>query len=370
MSFASFPSGTAHSINIIHMCQSMTRLGNRVILLGNILASPEKIYDHYGIQDPFCIENIHLKNIRFAGRLLAMKYISRLVKRLGADILFTRDIFNGWLASYLGKPFLFELHELPQGGLRQALLKRIVSSQNLQRLIFISERLESLFFKKYTNTKLDFCVAHDGVSRESLERNQSQEEDRKDLDLPLGKTIAGYTGSLFPGRGSEIIFQLARRFSDIVFLVVGGEGRYLDVMKQKIQDAQITNILALGHVPHKTVLGYLNSCDFLLMPYQKQVLHRQAKHNTVEYMSPLKMFEYLAAGKPIISSRIPVLEEVLTDERNALLVDPDDLSGWEKALKRLLSDQRFAQVLSEQARKDSERYTWDKRAATIFWKKE
>jgi glycosyltransferase involved in cell wall biosynthesis len=102
------------------------------------------------------------------------------------------------------------------------------------------------------------------------------------------------------------------------------------------------------------------------MPYQKQVLHRQAKHDTVKYMSPLKMFEYMAASRPIVSSRISVLEEVLQNNVNSILVQPNDLNEWEKALKKLIRDSKFAQTIAAKAKKDVLNFSWDQRTNIIF----
>ncbi len=84
-------------------------------------------------------------------------------------------------------------------------------------------------------------------------------------------------------------------------------------------------------------------------------------------MSPLKMFEYMAAGKPIISSDLPVLREVLEDGRNAILVPADDLAAWESAIHRLSGDPDLGLRLGEAARRDlHERYTWDARAGRVL----
>ena len=77
------------------------------------------------------------------------------------------------------------------------------------------------------------------------------------------------------------------------------------------------------------------ACDVLLMPYQRSVSIGVAGHDTARWMSPMKMFEYLASGTPVISSDLPVLREVLADGRNALLAAPDDPGAWLAALDRL-----------------------------------
>jgi glycosyltransferase involved in cell wall biosynthesis len=83
-------------------------------------------------------------------------------------------------------------------------------------------------------------------------------------------------------------------------------------------------------------------------------------------MSPLKIFECMAHAKPIVSSDLPVLREVLTDEVNALLCDPDDIESWVNAIERLRKDQDLRARLAERARLDFDtNYSWAKRADKI-----
>ncbi len=84
-------------------------------------------------------------------------------------------------------------------------------------------------------------------------------------------------------------------------------------------------------------------------------------------MSPLKMFEYMAAGKPILASDLPILREVLRHEHNCLLCDPSNIDTWVASLKRLLAEQALARTLAETARRDFlKNYTWSARAQTVL----
>jgi glycosyltransferase involved in cell wall biosynthesis len=74
------------------------------------------------------------------------------------------------------------------------------------------------------------------------------------------------------------------------------------------------------------------------------------------------MFEYLAAGRPILASGLPVLQEVLNGE-NAILLEPDDVDGWVAALRRVVEDPALAERLASQARRDAQRFSWRRRAA-------
>jgi len=366
LTFASFPSTAAHSVHIINMCESMSRIGYNVVLLADILSAPERIFDHFDIKHTFHLENIRLKKIRYFGRFLALRKMFFLIKKIKPDLLYTRDIFNGWLARKLKIPFIFELHELPGGKIRRFLLSRILSSDNLEKIVFISKNMKLRFENDFPHAEVEKCVAHDGVNLKKFENLESKENLRKTFGLSQDKYIAGYTGSLFPGRGVDIILDLAQRIPEVLFIFAGGEGAYLLDLKSHLEDLNLDNVVLLGYIPYKSIPGFLKACDVLLMPYQAHVLHRQDRHDTVQYMSPLKMFEYMAAGKPIISSRIPVLEEILQENKNSILVTPADVFEWENALKKLKNDDNFVQKISEQARKDVAGFTWDQRTMLIF----
>ena len=84
-------------------------------------------------------------------------------------------------------------------------------------------------------------------------------------------------------------------------------------------------------------------------------------------MSPLKMFEYMASGRPIIASDLPVLREVLEHERNAILVAPDDINGWVRSIQYLADDEKVRERLAHQASIDlKQSYTWEKRAQKVL----
>ena len=117
-------------------------------------------------------------------------------------------------------------------------------------------------------------------------------------------------------------------------------------------------------MPNADLPLYQAACDVLLMPYQRRVA-ASSGGDIALYLSPMKLFEYLACGRPIISSDLPVLQEVLNPQ-NAILVAPEDQNAWEKALRELKTSPGLGERLGGQARCDAARYTWEIRARRIF----
>ncbi|UCC38804.1 MAG: glycosyltransferase family 4 protein [Candidatus Aminicenantes bacterium] len=368
MTFAAFPSTAAHSVNVIKMCEALARLGYKLTLTAYAREKEKDIFKFYRIKYPFDIKRIRLSNVRFIGRIsfLIKAYYS--VQKNTPDLLYTRDIFNGFLAKILKLPFVLEIHELPHNPFRKWILKQILSSDHLELLVLISEKLKE-FLKSEMGNLFDshkYLIAHDGVNLKDFDLKLARTEIRKILDLPEKAFIAGYIGGLFEGRGLEVILKLSTLLKDVIFVIVGGEGKYLASFNEKVKELKLNNLIAKGFVPYEMIPFYLRASDILLMPYQTRVLHRQKKHDTASYMSPLKMFEYMASGRPIISSDIKVLKEVLTDRDNALLANPEEIDEWVEAVALLKREAAVGENLGNKARKDVEKYSWDERARNIM----
>ena len=178
------------------------------------------------------------------------------------------------------------------------------------------------------------------------------------------RPVAVYTGHLYAGRGIELIIDLARQAPEYSFWVVGGyQG---DVDRFRVQTADIPNITITGFVSPNRVWDYLCAGDVLLMPYANRVAVSGGGGDTSKFASPMKMFEYMAAGRPILASTLPVLQEVLHHGQNALLLPYDDPQAWVDALRALHADGALADSLGRQARHDVRQYTWERRAKRIL----
>ncbi len=100
------------------------------------------------------------------------------------------------------------------------------------------------------------------------------------------------------------------------------------------------------------------------MPSSKKVAGSSGG-NIANVASPMKLFEYMASGKAILCSDLPVLHEVL-NTNNAVFYPPDDLSALTGAFSRLLQDSQLRKNLGDQAHNDVLKYSWDERMQTIL----
>ena len=83
------------------------------------------------------------------------------------------------------------------------------------------------------------------------------------------------------------------------------------------------------------------------------------------YASPMKLFEYMASGTPIVATDLPSTAEIARDGENALLVPPDDAAALGKAIERLTKDRKLAERLARAAFADAPKYSWDARAEKL-----
>ena len=196
-------------------------------------------------------------------------------------------------------------------------------------------------------------MAHDGADKSSnLQKVLKQTTNLK----------VGYFGHLYKGRGIDIILEVAKNLKDIEFHIVGGNLDDINYWKSQIQS---DNIIFHGFVTPKLVPSYRNECDILVAPYQKEVAVSGGKGNTSDFMSPLKIFEYMSSKKAIICSDLPVLREILNED-NSVLVKCDDISDWRKAIEVLQDDSLRLQIANRAYEDFIKKYTWKIRAKNVI----
>jgi glycosyltransferase involved in cell wall biosynthesis len=246
--------------------------------------------------------------------------------------------------------------------------RRIMQRRNVLTLL-ISNRLHAALGRHHGATPLRSLVLHDaapsGIALISGQRRESLRQlwQRKS-GITQPKAIHGYFGSLFPGRGVEIIEALAKSHGDHLFLLFGGTEEELQRRREENRHA---NLCYMGFLPHAEVRDAMMAMDVLLMPYQEKVSIGVEGHDTADWMSPIKMFEYMASNVPIIASRLPALEEVLSDNVNALLASAADPSDWSRAIVTLTQDASLSGRLARSARESYEReYNWRERASRLL----
>jgi glycosyltransferase involved in cell wall biosynthesis len=183
--------------------------------------------------------------------------------------------------------------------------------------------------------------------------------------LGFPETISvGCTGHLYAGRGAELFLGLAARFPQASFIWTGGRAEDVAAQRGRAGQAGLDNVRFSGFVPQGEVPLHQAAVEILLMPYGRAIAGSSGG-NSAEICSPMKLFDYLAAGRAILSSDLPVIREVL-DEDSAVFAPPENEAGWADALGRLLADADLRARLSARAAEKAVQYSWRSRQARIL----
>jgi glycosyltransferase involved in cell wall biosynthesis len=196
---------------------------------------------------------------------------------------------------------------------------------------------------------------HNGYDPLRLEPRLGREEARRQLGLPVEGNIATYAGRVHARKGIGSLLQLARDCPEVTVVIVGSEGEG-DVEREA---RRLSNVRVVPWQAFDRTTPYLYASDVLLLPLTLAPLE---VHGTA--VLPMKLFLYLATGRPVLAPRAPDTRELLSDD-NAALVAPDDPAAAAVALRRLLRDDAWRKRLSKHAVETTRELTWERRAGKI-----
>jgi len=368
------PSRAANSVHVIHQCRGFEQEGCRVTLYAKRAIEdesrlPESVKESYGVD----VSNWNLvtyfsESARAMSLMITLIALPRVLFSSRSDMVLTRNLYAAFFLSLIHRKILFETHQL-ESGVRKWIQKWIIQSNNV-RTVMISKSLAH-YLELHHNIQIDHPIVLHDAAPEGIRRLQP--ENRRGQfsmvsGIPLAEAsqweaVCGYFGQLYAGRGIEIIEEMAASRPDCLFVVYGGSQ---EEVEQRTASAP-PNLRFLGHMPHPVARAVQASVDLLLMPYQVQVSIGVNGHDTARWMSPMKMFEYLAAGVPVISSDLPVLREVLKNGVNAMLVAPDNVDEWLSALDYLVNHTEQASIIGQNAHElYLSEYTWSRRATALI----
>jgi glycosyltransferase involved in cell wall biosynthesis len=363
ISTSQVPSTTANSMQVMKACQALSQLGHEVHLFlpeHNLRQTDMDLTTYYGLKTQFSMEWLPsrpgLHRYDFASQ--AVRRARLLIAEVSYVWLLPAGIFS--LLAHL--PVIIELHGPPEGNFGPSLFRLFQRIPGKKRLLPITHALAKQIQERFNfdvENPLLTCISPNGVDLERYCDLPSPLVARELLGLPPILT-AGYTGHLYPGRGMSLLVELAKRFPHINFLCVGGRPSDVSRWHEHLSTNKITNITLTGFVQNNQLPLYQAAADILLMPYER-VITGSSGGNSTSYASPMKMFEYMASKRVIISSDLPVIREVLNSS-NAMLCPPEDINAWSQAIECLVIDEAKRIALAQQAWQDVQQYTWLERA--------
>ncbi|MDC0469137.1 glycosyltransferase [Candidatus Pelagibacter sp.] len=338
------------------MCEAFSKLNHEVLLISTN-ASDKNIFDYYDINSRFKFKR--LKKFRsfplgYNYYLFSIKSIIESLK-FKPDIYITRNFFTSFLLTIFKKKNILELHHGIE--FESRIVKLILKSFNffnlksLVRLVAITRSVKTYYEKKFKISEKKIIVSPSGTSIDRIFFNNYIKTNKK-LNI-------GYFGSLFKSRGIDIIIKLSKIDNDNNYFIFGNLNQYKNIKFKSYN----SNLYLNNYLPYKLVPNYISKMDILLMPYQEKITVAGNVGNIIEFTSPLKLFDYIACGKPIISSNIKVLKEILKEKKNIIFIkNSKNVFSWKAEIKKikLLNTKRF--IISQNNLKLSKNYKLKNRA--------
>ena len=365
---ARIPTEKAHGIQIMKMCEAFAAAGNVVTLViphrfNHIQTDP---YTYYGVKKNFEIKKVISFDLIFFGKIgflvqsfsfafFAFAY-TLFHKR---DVVYTRDYLSAYLSSFTKQRYLWEVHTKVEN----LFIRRVVHRADV--VIAISAGLKR-FYKKRFKEVSNIFVAHDGVDL-ALFSSKKDRNIRNTHDIPQDAFLVGYVGkfrTMGMKKGVEEIISsfgtLHKEASGVHLLLVGIEESEKEEVENLLScaGAEPQNYTLVSHIPQEHVVDYLKASDVLVMNYP-------FTEHYAYYMSPLKLFEYMASGVPIVTTDLPSVREVL-NEKSAVFIEPGNEAALVRGIKEIFSDRKQGDALAKEAFRLVQQYTWNNRARTIL----
>jgi len=368
------PNRAANTVQVMKMCSALAEAGCEVTLA----ARPERehdpsqgkinteVFEFYAVKPNFRIVHVPRKFPGQSGKdkwstpfsLSAASYAAQ--QRNNYDVVFTRTALVANFCARRGIPVVYESHRpLPSEGLLSAIWRKLFFAAarrpSFLGMVSISQQLTNIFEREGFPTGKTL-VAHDAVDLERFTPRLEKAEARAARDLRAEGSIVCHCGHLYKGRGTAEVLECARQMPDTLFLFVGGSEDDVKAHREKAANMGLSNTRFTGFIPNGEIPGYLFAADAVVMPYTSMVASK-------DYMSPMKLFEYLAAGRPIVATDFPSVREII-NENNAILVQPDSADALAAGLRQALRPESM--VLGENAMETAQLYTWKRRVEHVL----
>lgn len=354
------PSRRANTLQSMRLVEALQGCGAEVRFIARSVTAPTaQIREHYGITSTVDVRSAKISP-RFGRSWRLAAFVVREIWHETWDVVHTRSEKVALCVLLATRsPVLLELHN----PLRSLLLRRWPTRRGRLRLAAISSELRTELSNRTGVDQSEIPLIRSAAASSSPIEHNDRPCAGGDTSRRL---IAGYAGHLYPGKGMELLAPIAQRCPDIDFVVLGGDQADIESWRARLGDHQ--NIDIRGYIPPSEVAEALRLFDIALLPNQAVVRPAGSLSGDIgRWTSPLKAFEYLAAGIAIVASDLPVLREIFVHESTAILCDPGEPEEWSAAVTRLAADPELREALGRRAREEHRlKHSWAARAAEVL----
>lgn len=332
------------------------------------------LFEYFGVKANFKVRYFRTLDLTgFSDKFYLLLYLSFAVSvfleslrltlrsKINEYVFYSHEQFAIFLLTFVSKKTFYEVHDFPgDQKIYRMLFRRIVG------VVTTNRWKATELSKRFHLVERNVLSVPNAVDTEHFSGDFSKSESRKSLSLPEDKYIVGYVGTLKTmgmEKGLSVALDsltlLPERY--VLYIIGGDSPQDIEEYKNLISKQGLSErVFFAGQVPHALVPLYISACDVLIAPFPKN------DHYSY-YMSPMKVFEYMASKRPIIASDLPTLREILEEGKTAFFVPPSDGEALAKAIEKSSSNVDDAYKMAESAYTEvTEKYTWQKRAEKIL----
>ena len=351
VTFSSIPSTLPSSLQIIKTCENLAKYGHDVTLIkpgtGNKKISLKKYYGlkfHVNLK-----EFIFFKSFpRGADFYLYCFVCLFFILKKKNSITITRNYFICFLLGLFKKKTILEIHHDTgiEGRLTRFILKysNFFKNNKLLKIIAITNSVKDLFIKKYNVSSEKIIVLPSGSSLQTKQ-------------LPIiknkKKLRIGYFGSFSPSKGINTLIKLSKIDPNNDYYLYGGSKKEILRLK-KINTNR--NLILKESIPYARLPNIIKEMDILTLPYTKIVRSAGEVDDISKFTSPLKLFDYMAAGKMIITSDLEVLREVLNSKNAFFINNNENIYEWKKKIDLAKNSKNKTYIFGKNNLKLSKKY--------------
>lgn len=361
---ARMPNEKAHGIQLAQQCEAFVAQGIdlELVLPKQKNTTKDSIESFYSLEKKIPVHTlsvVHLGNSCLAFNLRSLSFgISSFFYLLFKTwretvVVYTIDLdqFSFFLLPLLAAPVFFEIH-----GSKKRNPFLVFFLKRVRGVITNSRGVAAKLQADFGLAKEKMITAPNGIDPVLFPSKLSKQEARKALGIPLDRAVAVHTGQFYDWKGLSIIVEAAALVPNTLFYVVGGTeaGFRAATNVENIP----SNVLCMGHKPLREIPVWVAAADVALV--------LGTKKNTYSYLetSPMKIFEFLAAGCPMVVSDTPANREVVSG-REAFLYEPDDAHSLAVSIGVAVTGKDSLQKAAFGKEKAKE-YTWSERTKKIM----
>jgi len=381
------PGHKAHSSQIAEMCRAFSGIGVDTTLLvaDRRTYGRDSVDQFYGFDRPIARER--LADIDFmtllpraaprrfhslAHRVFVASFHQSLIRRLKQEdddfLVFTRDPSTARTALKTVSPerVCLELHMLAPADDPSRLREQADTVNSLGGCIVVTRGMREMLAVAGVAAQ-QVLVKPNAIDLRAFPGSIDAGEARRQLLLPTDKRIVMFIGNMTAvqtGRGLDTLFKAASRLraegENLLVCLVGAENDEADGLRRVAGECglDMQDLHVAARQPYESLSLWMSAGDILVHPLPEHHIYNRIT-------SPLKLFQYRTAARPIVASDLPSIREILVDREDCLLARPGDSADLAARLHELLHDPDLAAELSRNSRRKAEAWTWEHRAGDI-----